>query len=166
VTRHQREVATVFVNGGALKASTAQGEPKPKVTFPLRTSAEFWRDLNGDFARNGDEKTETVNLMAAVTLKAGDDEGRAVIISDGDFMTNKVAPNSGNMLLFVDSLAWLIGNEDLSGEVSSEEDIAIEHSSEKDKLWFYATTFAVPAPIALLGVWVARSRRRRAEAKS
>jgi hypothetical protein len=166
VTRHQRELATLFVNGAALKASAAPAQPKPKVTFPLRTSAEFWRDLNGDFTRDGQEKNESVNLMAAVSVKAGKDEGRAVIIGDGDFMTNKIAPNKGNMLLFVDSLAWLIGNEDLSGEVSSEEDIAIEHSSEKDKLWFYATTFAVPAPIALLGVWVARSRRRRTEGKS
>ena len=48
----------------------------------------------------------------------------------------------------------------------SEEDVAIEHSREKDKLWFYATTFAVPAPILGLGLWVARSRRRRAEKKS
>ena len=169
VTRHQRELASIFVNAVALKASAGQGEPKPKVTFPLRTSSEFWRDLNGNFARDGEEKNEQVNLMAAVTIKAGDgaeDEGRAVVIGDGDFMTNKIAPNNGNMLLFVDSLAWLIGNEDLSGEVSSEEDIAIEHSREQDKLWFYATTFAVPAPILLLGVWVARSRRRRAEAKS
>jgi hypothetical protein len=166
VTRHQREVATIFVNAGALKAGAAQGDNKPKVTFPLRTSSEFWRDLNGNFLRDGQEQAEQVNLMAAVTLKAGEEEGRAVVIGDGDIMTNKIAPNNGNMLLFVDSLAWLIGNEDLSGEVSSEEDIAIEHSREQDKLWFYATTFAVPAPILLLGVWVARSRRRRAEAKS
>ena len=89
-----------------------------------------------------------------------------MIIADGDFMTNKVAPNNGNMLLFVDTMAWLVGNEDLSGEVTSEEDVAIEHSREKDKLWFYATTFAVPAPILGLGLWVARSRRRRAEKKS
>ena len=81
-------------------------------------------------------------------------------------MTNKLAPNNGNMLLFVDSLAWLVGNEDLSGEVSSEEDVAIEHTREKDKLWFYATTFGMPAPILLGGLWVARSRRRRAEKKS
>jgi hypothetical protein len=167
VTRHQREVATLFVNGGALKQSTAKADNKPKVTFPLRTGPEYWRDLNGDFARDGEEKNETLNLMAAATLPVKDDvEGRAVIVSDGDFMTDKIAPNNGNALLFVDSLAWLIGNEDLSGEVSSEEDIAIEHSREQDKVWFYATTFAVPAPILLLGVWVARSRRKRSEVKS
>jgi hypothetical protein len=167
VTRHQHEVATLFVNGGALKPATAAAEPKPKVTFPLRTGQEFWRDLNGNFQRDGAEQPEAVNLMAASTLKGtGDAEGRAVVLGDGDFITNKIAQNNGNMLLFVDSLAWLVGNEDLSGEVSSEEDVAIEHSREKDKVWFYATTFAMPAPILLLGTVVARRRRKRAEGKS
>jgi hypothetical protein len=167
VTRHQREVATVLVNGVALKASTAQAVPKPQVTFPLRSGADSWRDLNGNWKRDPEEKSEVLNLMAAVTLEGeGDAEGRAVIIGDGDVITNKVAQNNGNMLLFVDSLAWLVGNEDLSGEVSSEEDRPIEHSSEQNKVWFYATTFAVPAPILLLGAWVARGRRKRAESKS
>ncbi len=170
-TRHQRELATVLVNAVALKANLANVEPKPRVTFPLRSDREFWRDLNGDFKLDGPEKNEILNLMAAVTLpntggkSAKESEGRAVIVGDGDFMTNKVAPNNGNMLVFVDSLAWLIGNEDLTGETTSEEDVPIEHSRQQDKVWFYATTFGMPAPILLAGFWVARRRRRRAEKK-
>lgn len=190
-TRNQREVATVFVNGVALIPSTAPvgvavgvpAEPKPKVTFPLRSARDFWRDLNGDFKQDANEKSEALNLIAAVTLsdkspdkstdkakgtdKGNDDtEGRAVVVGDGDFMTDKLASNNGNLLVFVDSLAWLIGNEDLSGEVNSEEDVAIEHTRQEDKVWFYATTFGMPAPIALLGFWVTRRRRLRAEARS
>jgi hypothetical protein len=67
-------------------------------------------------------------------------------------------------MLFVDSLAWLIGNEELNAEVSSEEDIPIEHSRAQDKLWFYASTFAVPLPLLALSAWVARRRRRPSEA--
>jgi hypothetical protein len=183
VSRHQREVATVFVNGGGFKQGTAKGEPKPRVTFPLRSDPQFWRDLDGNFRRDVQERTEMLNMMAAVSIdRSGapapkakdakdtkddkDGEGRAVVLADGDFITNKIAPNNGNLLLFVDSLAWLVGNEDLSGESTSEEDIAIEHSSDRDKAWFYGTTFVVPLPIALAGVWVARRRRRRAEVKS
>lgn len=187
VSRHSREVASVFVNAGALKQITPKSDPKPKVTFPLRSDPMFWRDLDGNFKRDTQEIPEILNLIAAVTLApvegdkpaaAKDDkadkadkkddvhEGRAVVIADGDFMTNKIAANNGNLLLFVDSLAWLVGNEDLSGETTSEEDVAIQHTKERDKAWFYATTFAVPVPIALLGVWVARRRRRRAETKS
>ena len=180
VSRHQREVASIFVNAAGLRLSPSKVEPKPRVTFPLRTDRQFWRDLNGNFDRDQNEPYEVLSLMAAVTLAAPDAkspakdaakdkdaaEGRAVIIGDGDFMTNKVAPNNGNMLLFVDSLSWLVGNEELSGEASSEEDVPIEHSREQDKVWFYATTFAVPAPIVLVGAWVGRRRRRRAEGKS
>jgi hypothetical protein len=182
VSRHQREVATVFVNGGGLKQVTGKAEPKPRVTFPLRSDPQFWRDLDGNFRRDPQEKTEMLNMMAAVSIdrsgpaaakpkdaadaKNDSGEGRAVVIADGDFITNKIAPNNGNLLLFVDSLAWLVGNEDLSGESTSEEDIAIEHTTDRDKVWFYGTTFVVPLPIALAGVWVARRRRRRAEVKS
>jgi hypothetical protein len=169
VTRNQREVATILVGASALKAVAPSpgGGPKPKVTFPLRSAREFWRDLEGDFERKGDEQYESLNLMAAVTIPAeGGKEGRVVVMGDGDFMTDKVAGNHGNYLLFVDMLAWLVGNEELGGEVSSEEDVAIEHTREEDKVWFYATTFAVPAPIVALGFWVARRRRRRAEGKA
>lgn len=177
VSRHQREVASVFVNGGAFKQLTVKDEPKPKVTFPLRSDPQFWRDLDGNFRRDPQESMETLNLMGAVEFAAPagstkpegkkDDpnEGRAVVLGDGDFMTNKVAAFNGNLLLFVDSLAWLIGNEDLSGETSSEEDVAIPHTNERDKVWFYGCTFAIPVPIALAGVWVTRRRRRRAESK-
>jgi ABC-type uncharacterized transport system involved in gliding motility auxiliary subunit len=172
VSRHQREVATVFVNGAAVQASKDKVEPKPRVTFPLRTDPQFWRDKNGNFAQDPDEPTETLNLMSASTFSVpakGDEkpgEGRAVVIGDGDFMTNKVAGNNGNMLLFVDTLAWLVGNEELNAEATSEEDVPIEHSREQDKMWFYATTFLVPAPIVLVGSWVSRRRRRGAETKS
>jgi hypothetical protein len=166
-TRHQREVATVLVNAAGLIASTAAAEPKPRVTFPIRSGKEFWRDLDGDFVRGPNEPIEQLNLAAAATLKGeGDKEGRALVVGDSDFMSDKIAPNQGNYLVFVDMLAWLVGNEELSGEVSSEEDVAIEHTSERDKVWFYATTFAVPAPIVGVGLWVARRRRRRAEVKS
>jgi hypothetical protein len=173
VSRHQREVATVLVNGGALALASSPVQPKPKVTFPLRSERGFWRDLNGNFSRDANEPQESLNLMAAVTLNPGGDkkkadksgadaaEGRAVIIGDGDVITNKVAQNNGNLLLVVDSLGWLVGNEDLTGESTSEEDMAIEHSREQDKVWFYATTFAVPVPIVFAGAWIARRRRRR-----
>ncbi|HKU41692.1 MAG TPA: DUF4350 domain-containing protein [Polyangiales bacterium] len=164
-SKYTTEVATIFVNAvGLEKAPAGNLEPKPSVTFPLRSSADFFRDVNGNFERDVAEPEETVNLIAAVTLSdKGGAEGRAVIIGDGDFMTDKIAGNNGNLMVFVDSLAWLIGNEELNAEVSSEEDIPIEHSRDKDKLWFYATTFAVPLPLLGLGVWVSRRRRRSGE---
>lgn len=166
-SRFSSEVATVFVGGVGLTRFTGSPAPtpKPNVSFPLRSGPGFFRDLDGDFTRDANEPEESVDMMAAITVseKEGDPEGRVVVIGDGDFMTDKVGSNNGNVLLFIDSLAWLIGNEELNAEVSSEEDVPIEHSREQDKLWFYATTFAVPLPLLGLSAWVSRRRRRPAE---
>lgn len=163
--RNQRDVATVFYRGVALgKLAGERGKDAPKVRFPLRGQG-FFRDLDGDYVPGPEEKPETLNLMAAVSLAAPEGrEGRAVVIGDGDFMTDRLARNHGNMMVFVDSLAWLIGDEELPATASSEEDVPIQHSRDEDKLWFYATTFAVPLPVLVLGLWNARRRRRRGEA--
>jgi ABC-type uncharacterized transport system involved in gliding motility auxiliary subunit len=166
-SRYQTDVATILISGvGLAKAPAKANELKPSVTFPLRSSADFFRDLNSNFDRDVGEPEETVNLVAAVTTNDKNVEGRAIVIGDGDFMTDKLAANNGNLMVFVDSLAWLIGNEELNAEVSSEEDIPIEHTRDKDKLYFYATTFAVPMPLLGFGVWVARRRRRSGEKSS
>ncbi|HEY2732951.1 MAG TPA: hypothetical protein VGI70_03155, partial [Polyangiales bacterium] len=174
-SRYQSEVASIFVVGAALDHSPNQNlSPKPNVTFPLRTGPGFYRDLDKDLERDPNENEESLNLVAAVTFPAANGggagaaaaEGRAVVIGDGDFMTDKVATNNGNVMVFIDSLAWLIGNEELNAEVSSEEDIPIEHSRDQDKIWFYATTFAVPLPLLGIAVWVGRRRRRTSEASA
>jgi hypothetical protein len=165
-SRFSNEIATIFVGGvGFTRNPSNKLVPAPKITFPLRTGPGFFRDLDGDFKQDENEPEESVEMVAAVTVseKEGAPEGRVIVIGDGDFMTDKVSSNNGNVMVFIDSLAWLIGNEELSAEVSSEEDVPIEHSREKDKLYFYATTFAVPLPLLALSVWVARRRRRPAE---
>jgi hypothetical protein len=167
--RYRGEVATIFVRGVALdKAQATPGQSAPTVTFPLRTGGQFFRDVDADFTRDAEEPEETLNMIAAVTVPAQGTapEGRALVVGDGDFVTDKLAGNNGNVMVFVDALAWLVGSEDLGAEVSSEEDIKIVHTREADKLWFYATTFGVPLPVAGLGLWMARRRRKRAERAS
>jgi hypothetical protein len=166
--RHRREVATVFIGGAAIaRRSGKTPEPRPRVNFPLRTSADFWRDLDGDFVREQGEKKQTMNMVAAVTLgEKGKPEGRAVVVGDGDFVSDKLLRNAGNVLVFVDVLAWLIADEQIAGDTVSEEDVPIEHTRDQDKLWFYATSFAIPLPILGVGLWIARRRRRRSEAGS
>ena len=166
-SRFSNEIATIFVGGAALARAPSDKKvtPAPKVAFPLRSGPGFFRDLDGDFKRDENEAEESVEMIAAVTVseKDGANEGRVLVIGDGDFMTDKVSTNNGNVMVFIDSLAWLIGNEELSAEVSSEEDVPIQHSRDQDKIYFYATTFAVPLPLLALSVWVSRRRRRPAE---
>ncbi len=163
VSRHASRVATVFMDGGALERYRGKDALKGiSVTFPLRSSHDFWLDVDGDFRRGASENAATHNMIAAVTVKVDKgDEGRVVIIADGGFANDELIRNSGNALLFVDSLRWLIGEEEITGDLSSEEDVPLEHRKDEDRLWFYATSFGLPLPILLLGLWIARRRRRR-----
>jgi hypothetical protein len=165
-SQYQNEVASIFVKGVALERHVGDDlKPKPTVSLPLPTGGGFYRDLDGDFERDANEPEEPLNMIAAISVSEGEGkpQGRVVVIGDGDFMTDKVSTNNGNVMVFVDALAWLIGNEDLNASVSSEEDVPIEHSRQQDKLWFYATTFAVPLPLLIVAGWVARRRRRPSE---
>jgi hypothetical protein len=168
VSRHRGEVASVFAQGAALVQRGDQKlTPKPKVTFPVRTTPDSWRDLDHDFIREQGEDKQALNMVAVATVTQDKrPEGRAVIIGDGDFITDKIIANQGNSYLFVDTLAWLIADEEIAGDVTSEEDVPIEHTRDQDKIWFYATSFAVPFPILFIGIWIARRRRRRQEATS
>jgi hypothetical protein len=188
--RQAREYVSVFFRAGGLRlatdaeASAARGgeawQPgrKPRVMFPIRTGATFWRDLDGDYMFDkGAETRGQLNVMAAATVRApvrrdadgkpiaaarpGANEGRIAIIADGDFATDKLMKSAGNVAVVVDALRWMLGADDVQGSLTSEEDVPIEHGKDEDRLWFYATTFALPLPLFGIGLWVAARRRRR-----
>jgi hypothetical protein len=164
-SRNATRVATVFLDGASLKRY--QGDEtlqKAKVSFPITTGKQYWRDLDGNWERGDEEPLEKMKMMAAVSIPRDEgDEGRAVIVGDGDFVTNRVIRNAGNALVFGDILRWLIGKEQIVGDTSSEEDVKIEHTRDEDKVWFFATSFGVPLPLLGVGVWMAMRRRRRRE---
>ncbi len=166
-SRNASQLATVFIHGGALSRYQGEGVlPHITVDFPVRSGDGFFRDLDGDFERGPSEPTETLNMIAAVTVpNHGGEEGRAVLVADGDFVTDQVIRNPGNALVFGDMIQWLIGQEQIVGDVTSEEDERIEHTPEEDRYWFYGTSFGVPLPLFGIAIWVGlrRSRRRRKE---
>jgi hypothetical protein len=65
-----------------------------------------------------------------------------------------------NQLLFIDALRWLGGEESFAGEVNTEEDVRIEHTQQKDLVWFYATIFGAPALVLALGLTYSRKSRQ------
>lgn len=158
-------VASAFVRGGSLKQK--QTPTGARVTFSLRGMDSFFRDLNGDYLQGDGEAKDKTNMIAAVTFPAsgGQPEGRAVVVGDGDFVSDLVVQNPGNFLVFVDSLRWLIGEDQIRIDTVSEEDVPIQHTRDEDKIWFYGTTFGAPIPVLLAGLVVTLRRRRRSEAK-
>jgi hypothetical protein len=65
-----------------------------------------------------------------------------------------------NRLLLMDAIRWLGGEDSFAGEVNDEEDVRIEHSKQKDLVWFYSTIVGMPALVLGLGLAVARRARR------
>ncbi|HXU80809.1 MAG TPA: hypothetical protein VN914_05395, partial [Polyangia bacterium] len=54
---------------------------------------------------------------------------------------------------------WLGGEEQITGTISNEEDVAIVHTRRQDLVWFYTSIFVVPALVLGLGVIMNRNRR-------
>ncbi len=165
-SRLSSRIASVFVGGGALDRVEGEAPEGRSSTFTVRSLTGAWRDLDGDFEfDDGPEKKETLNLVAAVTVRPGrggtDGEGRAVVIADGDFATDQVVRNPGNVTVIVDVLRWLVGEAEVEGPAESEEDVRIEHTREEDVAWFYGTIFLGPAIVLGGGLGLVRMTRRR-----
>lgn len=172
-SRNAGRVATILQRAAGLRERRADRLPGVQVHFPLRAPPDAWLERNGNWLRDADEIGGTIELMAAVTVPidatataapaaggraAG--EGRVVILGDGDAIGDGILPNAGNALPWVDTLRWLLGDEDVSSEIESEEDVAIEHRKDEDRWWFYATTFGLPLPLLVVAWWRGRRLRR------
>lgn len=172
LSRNSARAPVVFPGAAAL-------DKKPnaaaKIDFTVRSLGETFGDVDGDFEFDKDEEKRSVyNLAAAVTrtpegAEGGDDKGakgpnelRAFVLGDADALSDAALANEPNILLLVDALRWLGGEESWSGAIATTEDVRIEHTKEKDAIWFYATIFGAPAIVLGLGLaFVRRTRRPR-----
>jgi len=136
-------------------------DPNDKtIDFALRTTTSTFPDKNGNLEADSNEPRASYDLAAAVTRKTSKGEQRSFVIADADLFSDSVLKNvPTNRFLLLDAVRWLGGEESLTGEVNSEEDVRIEHTKEKDVLWFYATILGVPILVLALGlVWARRSK--------
>lgn len=146
-----------------------------KITTLMRSYPETWEDANKNLqhdkattAADGSEvPAEEIGVMPLAMAVSGtsstpDTEYRAVVVGDVAFASDAVlARSAGNQQFILDTVRWLVGEEEYAGDVSSEEDVKIEHTREEDTLYFYGTIFAVPLFVLALGGLYLGSRRRR-----
>ncbi|MEZ4227125.1 MAG: Gldg family protein [Polyangiaceae bacterium] len=181
LSRNSARAVVVAFGAGSFERAAGATE---SVDFAVRAMAGTFQDRNKNYKEDDGEKGATFNIAAAVVRKAtakplkpeakpGEkpddkkgapppDEMRAFVIADADALSDLVLSNVlGNQVLFLDALRWLGGEESFSGEVNSEEDVRIEHSKEKDAIWFYATLFGAPALVLALGFVLSRRGRRK-----
>jgi hypothetical protein len=158
-----------FLAAGALEKKS--GDAGLKIDFAVRAMPETFNDENGNFAfDSATEKRNTYALVAAVSkaimaddygAKKRSDEMRAFVIADGDAASDAVLGNDGNVLLVADGLRWLNGEESFAGTLTTTEDVKIEHTKQKDLVWFYGTIFGAPAIVLVGGLLYTRGARRK-----
>ncbi len=157
---------TVVARAGYLEASKTAADGKPEVI--LKSMPKTWADSDPNFQFDaGAEKRKVYNLGMAVERSVPVDDGeaaqwsRAMVLADADMVSDAAIPNPGNQNIVAIGLAWLIGEEELAGEMTTEEDQRIQHTRKKDLWWFYSTTFAIPLMVLGVGVLVTLRRRAR-----
>jgi hypothetical protein len=175
LSRNATRAAIIFARTGSL---TAVPNTDVKVDMAVRAMGGTFADQNQNYEFDKDEKKDTYNLVAAVSkpiagaatppapekkdgVTEQPKEMRAFVIADADSMSDLLMSNFGpNRLLLMDAIRWLGGEDSFAGEVNDEEDVRIEHSKQKDLVWFYSTIVGMPALVLGLGLTFARRSRR------
>jgi len=169
LSRNSARAHVVFAGAGGLNPNP-QNASDFKIDFCVKAMQDTFADANGDFQQQDDEKKNGVfNLAAAVSnirdphadMAKVPHEMRVFAIGDADAVSDAVFGNEANVLLFIDAIRWLGGEESYMGAVTSTEDVKIEHTKQKDLVLFYGTIFVVPAFALGLGLLFSRRTRGR-----
>lgn len=167
LTRNSSRLAAIMLGVGSLEEIPPTEGGKPQVQFTIHSMPSTWNDVNSNrIFEAGTERRKEYEVAAVVTMtldkkdKAKDKEMRMVVMADSNFISDQIFRNAGNGYAFLDALKWLGGEEETMGETTSEEDIRMVHTRDKDQLWFYLTIFGVPAVVLAGGLIYTRRRRR------
>lgn len=104
--------------------------------------------LSVDVPEKNTSKVKVVKKLAKV-----------VAFSDASAMSDFIMRSTGNQLHLFDSIKWLTGETKYSGSLSSEEDVKIRYSREKDIYVFYGSVFFVPVFVLCMGFVFTRKRK-------
>jgi hypothetical protein len=163
----------IFVGAGPLEEIAAKDRPATRkdlsIDFTVRSHMATWNDIDGNFNLDAPKEQRRVwNLGAAVTRKKPGnkpaDETRALVLGDSDLLTDGVVGNPGNAYYVLDGVKWLLGDEALAGEVSSEVDVPVMHTRKQDTWWFWSTVGVAPLLALSLGRRMTRRRARKEKA--
>lgn len=170
LARNEERVAVLVYQGGYL--SVTAETPKWRNFETVRALSDTYNDANRNYKLDNGEKQDAFVIGAVSEYKdakpspvsKGKKGGRVVTFADASAISDLVAINNqGNALFFVDSLKWLVGESESAGEIATEEDVKIRHTSKEDAVWFHSTVVVVP--LLVLGAGFVATRRRKEGAK-
>ncbi len=157
--------APVLFAGATALDKLVDADKSLLVDFNIKSAPLAFTDENDNFELDsGSEKQGVLNLAAAVTRKLGEGkdakELRAFVLGDADVFSDFwFMQDRNNQLMFIEALRWLGGDESFSGEIQSEEDVAMVHTKADDQAYFYGTILGGPSLVLGLGLFVMMRRR-------
>jgi hypothetical protein len=169
LSRNSGRAHLVFAGASALDKRPG-ADSSFKIDFTVKSLSDTFGDTNGDFQYQDSEKRTTHNLAAAISKMLNPhadnfktvQETRMFVIGDADALSDAVFGNDANVILFIDAIRWLGGEESFTGAISTTEDVKIEHTKQKDLVLFYGTIFVVPSLVLGAGLLLSRRKRSRA----
>jgi hypothetical protein len=170
LSRNSQRAPVIFPGVSSLDKREGAGDYK--IDFAVKSLGDSFEDKDGNFEFDAaKEKRNAYNLVAAVTKAVPPPPGfkgkdppelRAFVLADADAISDAAFGNEPNIYLLADAVRWLGGEESWSGAISNTEDVRLEHTKQKDVIWFYATILGAPATVLGIGLLLARRRPRRA----
>jgi hypothetical protein len=166
LSRNSARAPTIYPGASSLE----KGAGDFKVDFAVKSLADTFGDQNDNFELDPGEKKASFNIAAAVSkgvpapagYKGKDPpELRAFVVADADCLSDAAFGHEPNVFLAADIVRWLGGEESFAGAITNAEDVRIEHTKQKDVIWFYATILGAPASVLGVGLVMARRRPRR-----
>jgi hypothetical protein len=161
LSKFSSQAVVVMVSARAISETDAASLPGTAKYTPLIRSLEnTWAETEGDFEQS-DAETGAVSILAMAIEGPKSNPYRAVVVGDVSVISDVTLQSSkGNVQFALDTTRWLIGEEDLAGDINNEEDVMIQHTKEGDVLWFYSVIFGAPLSVLLFGA-LALARRKR-----
>ena len=155
--------STVFPQAAGLSVQPPQGWKSEAL---LDTSARAWSEtgsLNGELRLDkGKDIPGPLTLGVALTREIEGREQRVVVVGDGDFLSNSIVANGGNLELGMSIANWLSQDDAyVNVPVRTARDRGLSLSKNQEVI--IGSLFLVLLPLALLGagigIWWRRRRR-------
>lgn len=164
MSRNSRRLATVFGQAGALTKLKEGAMPRTKTKMVVHSTDGTFADTDRNYELSSGENKAKFELAAAVvrtsTTAKKDLESRIFVLADVDVLGDDLLKAvEGNVYLLRDIVVWLKKDAEPVAPTINEGDVKIVHRKDEDALYFYGTTFGMPALVLFMG-WLANRRRR------
>ena len=139
-----------------------------RLAYIVSAMPDSWEDADGNGQLDPSREGPSNFVYAAAVegaLAPGSPESaplRALVLGDADCLADALLRQvQGNLVLAVDAVRWLVGDEALAGSIESEDDVAIVQRRDQDALSFYGLSFCMPALVLAGGLASTRRQQRR-----